>query len=409
MSLKATTSIYLDTRREKTDKTYPVKIRVTYNRKRKYYAAGVSLTEIDFDKVMADNPRGKYRRALEDLQEKKLEADGIIRDMKRFSFASFEKEYLTPKLEGQDLFSLFEEYISELKKEDRHSTAESYQYALNSIKGFAGKTSLDYDDADHNFLQKYEKHMIKKGRSITTVGIYLRSFKTIINIARSKGLMDNYPFGKGKEGYQIKNPPARKMALTTAELKKIFEYKAAAGMAEQYFFDLWKFSYLCGGMNVKDICMLRWKDVVRNKIYYKREKTKRSNFNGTEIVIPINDQIRNILKRWGTDARKKEQFVFPILTIDMRSEKSRTTIRQANKQINKYINKVCEKLEIDMRVTTYTARHSYATQLMRHGAPTKFISKQLGHSNIKTTHAYLENFEEEQIAEWQQKVTEFKL
>jgi integrase len=409
MSFKATTSIFLDTRRKLKDKTYPVKIRVTNNRKRKYYSTGISLNEDDFEKVIGENPRGKYRTTLEDLEDKKLEADQVIRDIKKFSFAVFEKEYLATSKKDQDLFSLFDEYIKGLKKEDRIGTADTYQYALNSLKEFTGKGKLAFEDADPGLLKKYEAHMLKKDRSVTTVSIYLRSFKTIINIARASGLMDTYPFGKGRDRYQIKNPPARKMALSTAELKKIFEYIPKDGSAEHFFFDLWKFSYLCGGMNVKDICMLKWKDVVRDKIYYKREKTKRSNFNGTEIVIPTNEKIRVILDRWGNKEQKKEEYVFTILSNEDSLEQARALIRQANKQINKYINRVCEALEVGMRVTTYTARHSYATQLMRHGAPTKFISKQLGHSSVKTTHAYLEHFEEAQIAEWQQKVTEFNI
>ncbi|MEZ5199106.1 MAG: site-specific integrase [Bacteroidales bacterium] len=62
-----------------------------------------------------------------------------------------------------------------------------------------------------------------------------------------------------------------------------------------------------------------------------------------------------------------------------------------------------------MHVTSYTARHSFATHLMRHGAPMLYISKQLGHSNMKTTAAYLENFEDRQIKKWQSKVTDFDL
>ena len=70
---------------------------------------------------------------------------------------------------------------------------------------------------------------------------------------------------------------------------------------------------------------------------------------------------------------------------------------------------ICEKLGIEISVSTYTTRHSFATQLMRHGAPTEFISKQLGHSNIETTTSYLENFEERQLKEWQARVTDFEI
>ena len=93
----------------------------------------------------------------------------------------------------------------------------------------------------------------------------------------------------------------------------------------------------------------------------------------------------------------------------MSSHESWRTIKQTVKQVNKYIRRVAQKLEIEVNISTYTARHSYATQLMRHGAPTEFISKQLGHASIETTNSYLENFEERQINEWQNRITDFDL
>lgn len=251
--------------------------------------------------------------------------------------------------------------------------------------------------------------MLSIERSVTTLGIYLRSLRTIVNIALRKGLMEKYPFGKDKDLYKIKNPPARKMALTPAELKKIFDYQAEEGSSEQFYTDLWKFSYLCAGMNVKDICLLKNESLVRDKIMYKREKTSRSDINGREIIIPIGKEAQLILDRWGNSSRKKGDFVFPIIKEHFSPEKTHAEIRQTIKQINKYIRRVCDKMKIEMNVTTYSARHSYATHMMRHGAPTEFISKQLGHTNIKTTISYLENFEERQLKEWQDKTTDFNL
>ena len=77
--------------------------------------------------------------------------------------------------------------------------------------------------------------------------------------------------------------------------------------------------------------------------------------------------------------------------------------------VQKIVEKAVEKSGLKKRIHPHTLRHSYATHLMRHGAPTMFISKQLGHSNMKTTAAYLENFEERQIDKWQSKVTDFDL
>ena len=407
---KPVTSIFLDTRRVKKDKTYPVKLRITFHRKRKYYAiSNDSLNETDFSKVMGDKPRGNFRKIRLKFDDVKHEADEVIKNLNPFNFEQFELDFFKKTSQPDDVFSFYDTYIEELKAEGRISTAESYSYSKKSIQGFCSCTKLSFDRITNDFLEKYENQMIKGGYSITTVGIYLRSLRTIVNLAIKKGIAGNYPFGKGRSLFSIKNPPARKMALTTQELKSIFSYDSFETKAENYYFDLWKFSYLCSGMNVKDICSLKYSNIVRDKIFYKREKTKRSNYNGKEIVIPVSKEINVIIEKWGQKPKDSNTYVFPILKDKLSPEQLQATTKQATKQMNKYIKRVAEKLGIEINISTYTARHSFATQLMRHGAPTEFISKQLGHSNVETTTSYLENFEERQLNEWQSKVTDFNL
>ncbi len=407
---KPTTSIFLDTKRVKQDGTYPIKLRVTFHRKRKYYAIlNESLTKNDFSKVMGEKPRGNFRKIRLKYDDVKHEADEVIKNLKPFSFEKFELELFNKTSEPDDVFSFYDQYIKELKGEGRISTAESYSYSKKSIQDFCLSSKLSFDRITKEFLDKYETKMIKNGYSITTIGIYLRSLRAIVNIGIKKGIANNYPFGKGQNLFMIKNPPARKMALTTEELKKIFSLDSFETKAENYYFDLWKFSYLCSGMNVKDICNLKYSNIVRDRIFYKREKTKRSNYNGKEIAIPISTEIRDIITKWGQKPQDSKTYLFPILKDKLTPEQLQATIKQATKQMNKYIKRISGKLGIEINVSTYTARHSFATQLMRHGAPTEFISKQLGHSNIETTTSYLENFEERQLNEWQSKVTDFNL
>jgi integrase/recombinase XerD len=75
--------------------------------------------------------------------------------------------------------------------------------------------------------------------------------------------------------------------------------------------------------------------------------------------------------------------------------------------IDHAIKIVAGKLEKKKNITCYTDRHSWATQMMRHGAPVSFIGKQLGHMNSSSTDNYLNSFEDETIKQWQKKLTEF--
>ncbi len=365
---KPITSIYLDTRRIKKDDTYPVKLRVTFQRKRKYYTIlKESLSPDDFNKIMGDKPRGNFRTIRYKLDEAKHDSDEVIKNLKSFSFDKFEQEFFKNSRTPDDVFSYYDAYIAEVKSEGRINTAESYTYSKKSLQEFCSCKKLDFDRITASFLEKYEKTMLQKGSSITTIGIYLRCLRTIVNMAIKKGIATNYPFGKGNNHYTIKNPPARKIALTTEELIQIFNYDSFETKAENYFVNLWKFSYLCCGMNVKDMCNLKYSNIVRDTIYYKREKTKRSNYNGKEIVIPVSKEIKAILDEWGQKPKEDNNYVFPILKKNFTPEQFEAATKQVTKQIIKYINRVAKKVGIEVRIYTYTARHSYATHLMRHG------------------------------------------
>lgn len=413
MNIKPTTSLYLDTRREKSDKTYPVKLRLTLKGQRRYFSVpNVSLDESDFEKLTHKNlPREKtLKKTRSEVLEFKHEADEYIRNCKIFSFTSFNEEFIKKRLPGElpnDVFAFFEFYIEELNKESRLGTAESYFYALKSFKKFHKAKVLPFENIDQKFLSKYERTKLASGYSLATIGIYLRNLRAIINLGIVQGVTDNKPFGQGK--FQIKNQPARKIALITEELKALFSYQPKELSSEHYFFDLWKFLYLCNGILIKDICYLKYSNIERDKIFILREKTIRTTLNRKEIVIPITDKIKQILKQWGQSKINKDTYVFPIIKAEM-SEKERVArVKQTVKQVNKYIRRAAKNLNINVKISSGTARHSYATQLMRHGAPYMFISKQLGHSNIKTTNDYLENFEDRQLENWQKKLTEFEL
>ena len=90
----------------------------------------------------------------------------------------------------------------------------------------------------------------------------------------------------------------------------------------------------------------------------------------------------------------------------MDAEKERATYQQLTKIINKYIKKIAAEVEIDKNVTTYFARHSFATVLKRSGTKTEMISELLGHSSMSVTESYLDSFENEQIQEQTDVLTE---
>ena len=68
-------------------------------------------------------------------------------------------------------------------------------------------------------------------------------------------------------------------------------------------------------------------------------------------------------------------------------------------KINKELKLLASELEIDADVTTYVARHSFASVLKNTGVNIALISQALGHQDIKTTEIYLSKFDDQQMDE----------
>lgn len=166
--------------------------------------------------------------------------------------------------------------------------------------------------------------------------------------------------------------------------------------------DLWVFSYLSNGMNLADVCALRWSDLdpKTNKLNFVRKKTARSKKgNQSKIVAKLFDESWAIIERQGnTDSVSKRNptaYVFPFFDASMSAERQKAVIHQVIKTINKWMQRIGQTLEIEGDVNTYAARHSFATILLQSDAPLAFISQSLGHTNLKTTQSYLGSFDDE--------------
>jgi integrase len=428
---EAIPEIILEQWRKRKDETYAVKLRVTYKKRNKTWILkyplldNVELAQLA-GKTIAMTPK-EFERASGKIKSKKYEqlslhfgnlktiAWDIIKKMKPFSFEEFEQKFFSKPKDKDDLFTALEAAGEQLRKDGRISTAVSYECALRSLKEFTGKEKLPFELVTVKFLKDYEQWMLTprvikwknkkdedqqktRTNSRTTIGIYLRNVRTVFNEVKPVGVP--YPFGKTKQGlYQIPKGKNTKKALTQAVVAKIAAYDAAKGTLEQRSRDFWLFSYLCNGINVKDMVRLKYANIKGDKIILIRAKTADSVDEETPIDITITKQIRRIIDTWGNKPAIKESYIFPILQPGMTPEEEYRTIQQAVQTINKNMTRICKHLKID-RATTYTARHSFATVLKRSGASVEFISESLGHKNKQTTQNYLANFEDEEKKKW---------
>jgi len=404
-----TTSILLDTRKKRHDGTYTVKLRVTFKRSSRFYATKYFMSKEDFKRVMGDKPRGDIKDIRNDLAEIEKKAAKVISKLRVFSFDEF-RSGLLGKSNNNDIFGALTSYSEMLRKEGRIGSAITYECALSSFKKFWPKSILHYYEVTPKFLKSYEAWMIADGNSETTVGIYLRSLRRMINLAIKKGEFNNedYPFGADADHYTIPEPRNIKKALPLQEIGKIFAYVPEENSPEHFYRDIWIFSYLCNGINIKDICLLKYRDIDNDSIQFRRAKTQKSNRRSKPITAYKTDLLGEIIKRWGTNPVEADSYVFQFLKAGIDPAEEKTRINQVVKQTNKYIDRVAVAVGITFPVTTYTARHSFATVLKRSGVNIAYISEALGHSNLQTTESYLGSFEIDEKKRIAKNLTSFK-
>lgn len=390
----ANVSAFIDSYHPKKDGTCNVSIRVTHMRKKRYYPTGISVQPSEYERAMT----GKRRTESDTKLFKRInayltKATEAIDTLPVFTFNQFEEIYLSNREASDSIAFGFDKYIQELKEEKRVSTAVTYQCAIKSMERF--KPGLKYADITPTLLRKYANWMEETGNSETTVGIYLRSLRTIFNRADiDKSL---YPFGEKKGKFSIPAGRNVKKALTLEEISRIFHYQPKPDSTAEMARDYWLFLYLCNGMNVKDFCLLKRKDVERSILTFRREKTKRSRKEQLPTVVSLKPEAKAVIAKWGLPNLNPEAYVFPHLQRGMTAEQERQTVQQLTQTINKYMKAIAQELGIMKPVTTYYARHSFATVLKNSGASMEFISEALAHSSQQTTKSYLAGFEQETI------------
>ena len=415
MKSKPSISLYIDRRKSSKIGLYPLKMIIIYNRIQRMYSLGLQVSLADYEKLNSHRLKNKNLLIIREACHQAIEkAKTIIDSMEEFSFDGFKSLFFdldpatnpknSPIIKDLAWFYLF--YISELKLSGRVSTYQSINNSYQSLSKF--KQGIDFIDINPRFLENYENWMLGNGNSITTVGIYIRSLRVILNLAIEENVFSpaSYPFGKRK--YVIPTGRNIKKALSTAELKMIFEFKPIISSQMDKARDFWIFSYLCLGLNLADIARIRIKDISNEKITLIREKTKGSKRgNSQSLEIFLHPMAQEILNKWGLPYGSTEDYVFDILKISFSPEQVRSALQNFNKLINKNMAKIGKELGILKSLNFYSGRHSSATMLFRKGVSIDSISMGLGHQDTKITMAYINSFEDNKKKELTKILTDF--
>lgn len=284
----------------------------------------------------------------------------------------------------------FNYYVSFLRAQGRVRYAGMYEVSLNSFIKYASSLDIPFDDIDVTWLKKYENWMLKQGLAVNTIGTRVRHLRAVFNMAIEHHIIDKecYPFHSYKVSKMSQSPPKR--AMSKADIQKVIEYRGKTDM-ERLAIALFTFSYFTAGINFIDMAMLKHENIVDGKLYYTRAKTKK------QIVIPLQEKALEIISNYSVSSASSS-YIFPVF-----SELHKTEVQKANRlhkvlaKINKALKHIGEDLGLPIKLTTYVARHSFATVLKRAGVSTSIISESLGHSSEKITQTYLDSFENSQL------------
>lgn len=382
-----------DARRKKQSGLYPVKIQVVHNRIQRYYNTGKELSTEEWS-ILATSKSPKLMAIRSDVKNSFEKVENTVRSLLEEGNFSFDNLNIRlGKSAGDTLNTAYKNKINSLNESGAVGNAGVYSCSFRHLEAYAGE-KIAFDAITVDWLKKYEKAMLAEGKSYTTISMYLRSMRAIFNEVKSVGIIKEaqYPFGKGK--YEIPVGKGRKMALSLRQIKQIVTYTDGAEATEHYR-DLWFFSYLCNGINVNDLIRLRYSNIDGDELHFYRSKTLHTSREKKEIEALITPEMKRIIDRWGNPDRSPNNYIFPFLDGYHTPIEQKKRTQDVTRRINKRLKMIGDKLGIS-GISTYTARHSYASVLKRSGANIAYISESLGHSDLKTTENYLASFEKEE-------------
>lgn len=390
----ATLKLYLK-KKKLSNGEFPIYLRVTKDRVSKLISTGLSCELSQWNEN-----KSEFRKTYKDYIQKnailttlKNRAEKIISDAlaigEDITLQDFEEKFFNYKKDKKvSIIDFWNEKIENLIIAKQVGNARAYKDTKNSFLSFIGtKKDLFFKDITPDLLNKYEIFLRSNNGTDGGISVRMRTIRALYNSAIEVGIasQEHYPFNI----YKISKLKAEnsKRALDSSDVEKIKNLDLNTHFdlidSRNYFI----FSYYSRGMNFYDMMLLEWEDIQGDKIIYTRRKTK------TRFSIKILEPVREILDYYKVQ-QKNTKYVFSILTSDdltpIQIEHRKDKIL---KKYNKELKRIAEICGITDKITSYVARHSFATNLKQKGVSTDIISEAMGHQNLAVTQAYLKDLE----------------
>lgn len=304
---------------------------------------------------------GKIRSRL-DAEGLSYSADDIINEFKRF-------------VTDCSLFNFTQSIIARLKHDSRLRTAETYKSALMSFSIFRNNKDIVLDCITSETMESYEAWLKNRGVVPNTISFYMRILRAVYNRAVEKGMIENLlPFRKVYTGID----KTVKRALPISALKKIKSLNLSQQPSLDYARDMFLLSFCLRGMSFIDMAYLKKTDLKDGYVTYRRRKT------GQQLIIQWTNEMQLILNKYPEN---ESIYLLPIIRNS--NTNTRCICRNKSYNINHSLKKIAGMTGVNIPLTLYVARHSWASAAKTNGVPVSVISEGMGHDSESTTRIYL--------------------
>lgn len=308
-------------------------------------------------------------------------ADAFEQSGEPYTAAMVIRRYVNSR-EGLTLRQFADELIVRLSGQGRLGTADNYRRTLSSFSSYLCQDDLPLSRLTERLVLGYSDWLSARGIVRNSVSFYMRNLRAIYNKAvRLNIVCQTHPFGNVYTGIDR----TRKRAVSEDCLVRLCRLDLCRTPSLQLARDLFIFSYYARGMAFVDMAYLRKTDIVCGVITYRRHKT------GRPLNIRVERCMQDIIDRYALHTRQTP-YVFPILHAEEPSS-AYAEYQEGLNYYNKRLRRLSELLGEGVCLSSYTARHSWATAARDHQVPLSVISAGMGHASERTTQIYLASLE----------------
>jgi len=382
--------LVLDRRRIRKNGTYPLSIRVSNNRQSIYYNWGLTLHPQDYDSKLS-----RVKRCHSFSSQINIECEQKMKHVERLidrlhkngeSLAvSNIKKALKKNAYEYTFFEFAMEVIEELNKINKCGTARTHQNSVSKLRTYA-KTNLKFEEIDYNLLLDFQRSMLSQNIAINTISVYMRSIRSLFNQAIRRRITDraHYPFND----FKIQSEQTRSRSLTIEHMRRIRDLELNKGCAMWRYRLYFMLLFYLRGMSFIDLAFLKRSNIENDRIVYKRRKTNKWYSIGiTEEIDKAIKQIVDVKEMEGSD------FILPIITNKKDYQVQLEQARQGYRYLNKNMKKIAKLCDIDLPITSYYARYSWANIARAKEYSKDLIAEGLGHEyGNKVTGIYLDQY-----------------